>query len=330
MARKVGLQYVMKCLNIFLRQVHLGRLYLPSVSDISSEEESEEERTLRWVVALPPIPQPLDLSSHNRKREREEEEEEENGVFLKSEECIFGGIGGKKAFLKRQETGVRGIGGSFESFAGSPSGDQNQKSSRVSEKQANVAVSEQRAGESSVEEICTVFLEVDVKKEYTESDDSFNDRSQQIQRGGFWGEEGEKLLQSSPTESWESLSPRLQIDLGEENCLELHENGMVEEKSLKSGEYANQQQPEKSKEEPWKKGAKGIFSRLASDEELSGGARRWIENEQKIAPTGETSSGKRRCQTTSAKENYDPGKIGAPLKSFAMKRSYGEEKKKRY
>jgi len=300
------------------RKVHLGRLYLPSVSDISSEEESEEERTLRWVVALPPIPQPLDLSSHNRKREREEEEEE-NGVFLKSEECIFGGIGG-----------------SFESFPGTPLGDQphglkkNQRSSRVSEKQANVAVSEQRAGESSVEEICTVFLEVDVKKEYTESDDSFNDRSQQIQRGGFWGEEGEKLLQSSPTESWESLSPRLQIDLGEENCLELHENGMVEEKSLKSGEYANQQQPEKSKEEPWKKGAKGIFSRLASDEELSGGARRWIENEQKIAPTGETSSGKRRCQTTSAKENYDPGKIGAPLKSFAMKRSYGEEKKKRY
>jgi len=317
------------------RKVHLGRLYLPSVSDISSEEESEEERTLRWVVALPPIPQPLDLSSHSRKRGREEEEEE-TGVFLKSEECIFGGIGGKKAFLNREETDVRGIGGSFESFAGKPLGDQphglkkNQKPSRVSEKQANVAVSEQRAGESSVEEICTVFLEVDVKKEYTESDDCFNDRSQQMQRGGFWGEEGEKMLQSSPTESWESLSPRLQIDLGEENCLELHENGMVEEKSLKSGEYANQQQPEKSKEEPWKKGAKGTFSRLASDEELSGGARRWIENEQKIAPTGETSSGKRRCQTTSAKENYDPGKIGAPLKSFAMKRSYGEEKKKRY
>ena len=48
---------VVKCLNVFLWQVHLGRLYLPSVSDISSEEESEEERTLRWVVALPPIPQ---------------------------------------------------------------------------------------------------------------------------------------------------------------------------------------------------------------------------------------------------------------------------------
>jgi len=79
------------------RKVHLGRLYLPSVSDISSEDEGEEERTLRWVIALPPIPQPLDLTSHSRKRQREEEED-------------------KGVFLKREEGGVGGIAGSLESF----------------------------------------------------------------------------------------------------------------------------------------------------------------------------------------------------------------------
>jgi len=312
------------------------------VSDISSEEESEEERTLRWVIALPPIPQPLDLSSHSRKRGREEEEEK--GVFLKSEECecIFGGIGGKKAFLNREETGVRELGGSFESFANDPIGDladnpigdlrhglkKNQKQSRVSEKQENVAVLEQRAGESGVEEICTVFLEVDVKKEYMESDDSFNDQSQQVQRGDFWGEEGEKLLQGSPTDSWKSLSPRLQIDLGEENCLELHENTVVEANSIESGENSNQQKSEKSKGEPCEKGAKGVFGRLANDGGLTGGSWMGTEHEQ-IAHTGETSFDKKRCQTTSAKENYDPGKIGA-WKSHAMKMQFGEEKEKIY
>ena len=252
------------------------------------------------------------------------------GISYAQSAIIFGGIGGKNANLKGEENG---IGGSIEGFAGKSLGDfshvlqnQNQKPSWDSEKQANVA------GESSVEEICTVFLEVDVKKEYMESDRSSNYQSPQMQREGFWGEEGEKLLKSSPADSWESLSPRLQIDFGEEDCLELNENPLVEENSLKSGEIsvlANQQQPVESKGKLFEKEAKGIFSRMVNNGlDWTRGSKRWIENEQ-IAHAGETSSDKKRCQTTSVKENSDPAKIGA-RKSLAMKRSYGEEKEKRY
>lgn len=301
--------------------MHLGRLYLPSVSDISSEEESEEERTLRWVIALPPIPQPLDLSSHSRKREREEAEGEK-GVFLKSEECIFGG---KKANLKKEN----GIGGGFDSIVGKSMGNfchgsqKNQMPSWVSGKQ--------NAVESSEEEGCTVFLEVDVKKEYMESDHSFTDQSPQIQRVGFRGEEEEKLLKSSPTDSWKSLSPRLQIDLGEENCSELYEDPLVEENSIKSGEnwvYANQHLQKKSRGESCEKGANGVFSRLVNDGELRGESRRWTENEQ-TSHTRENSSDMKRRQTTTAKENYDPGKIVA-RKSLATEWGFRKEREKRY
>ena len=295
--------------------MHLGRLYLPSVSDISSEDEGEEERTLRWVIALPPIPQPLDLTSHSRKRQREEEED-------------------KGVFLKREEGGVGGIAGSLESFKDKSLGEfrhgfkMNQDVKPV--KQANVDLLEEKAGEASVEEVCTVFLEVDVKQEYMESDGSSQDmvgQKQQIEREGFKWEEDEKLLKSSPAGSWESLSPRLQIDLGEENCLELHENPLVEESTSETKESSVQamtNQPEKSKE----KVATGVLSRWVNSGGLLRGSSSANENRQS-AEAGETNFLTKRCQTKTVKENYDPGKIGA-RKSLTMNRWFEKEKERRY
>jgi len=298
------------------RKVHLGRLYLPSVSDISSEDEGEEERTLRWVIALPPIPQPLDLTSHSRKRQREEEED-------------------KGAFLEREEGGVGEIAGSFESFADKSRGDFHHgfKMNRdVPVKQANVDVLENKAGEASVEEVCTVFLEVDVKQEYMESDGSSQDmvgQRQQIEREGFKQEEDEKLLRSSPTGSLESLSPRLQIDLGEENCLEFHENPLVEESSSETKESSVQamtNQPENSKEESKEKLATGVLSRWMNNVCIRGSSSA-IENRQN-AEAGETDFPTKRCQTKTIKENYDPGKIVA-RKSLTMKRWYEKDTERR-
>ena len=303
---------LLKYLNFFFRQVHLGRLYLPSVSDISSEDEGEEERTLRWVIALPPIPQPLDLTSHSRKRQREEEED--NG-----------------AFLKREEGGVGGIAGSFESFADKSLEDFHhgfKMNRNVPVKQTNVDVLENKAGEASVEEVCTVFLEVDVKQEYMESDGSSQDmvgQRQQIEREGFKQEEDEKLLRSSPAGSLESLSPRLQIDLGEENCLEFHENPLVEESSSETKESSVQtmtNQPENSKEKSKEKVATGVLSRWMNNGGCIRGSSSANENRQN-AEAGETNFLTKRCLTKTVKENYDPGKIYA-------RKWYEKEKKRRY
>jgi len=170
-----------------------------------------------------------------------------------------------------------------------------------------------------------------VKQEYMESDGCSQDmvgQRQQIERDGFKQEEDEKLLKSSPAGSWESLSPRLQIDLGEEKCLEFHENPLVEESSPESSVQAMTNQPEKSKEQYQEKVATGVLSRWMNSGGLIRGSISATENRQS-AEARETNFRTKRCQTMTVKENYDPGKIGA-RKSLTMKRWYEEEKERRY
>jgi len=259
------------------RKVHLGRLYLPNVSDISSDEETEEERrdaaTLRWVLALPPVPQPLDLTTQGDKKSREEEVRSPGGNLARTSVWKPWEEGSVKIKVKQEFEEQLAHGTNiFEPTDGKAS-EIVVKAKQEPEKRGTNTL-ETNDGETSVEELCTVFVEVDVKKEQLESsedtlgqlltqyldahgrgeDEKQSPRNRLI---NFEKEEGQGFMMNrqlfanheqgnaerlpltkpvegekspttrrSSTESLDSLSPRLQIDLGGEGLV-LHENALV-------------------------------------------------------------------------------------------------------
>ena len=187
----------------------------------------------------------------------------------------------------------------------------------------NNSVLEENSEEISVEEICTVVLEVDVKKEFLESDGSSSDA---IQRGDFKGNEDEKLLASpSPPGSFDSLSPRLQIDLGEE----LDEQNSAQTALLT--DITNRVSFGEKSEEAFKdikgKGGLGLFGKMANDGGLKGCAGSDVENESNAC------AGENRCRNTATnkQEISNRGK-GGPLEQgkvlAAEKHFEGEEEEK--
>ena len=188
----------------------------------------------------------------------------------------------------------------------------------------NNSVLEENSEEISVEEICTVVLEVDVKKEFLESDGS--SISDAIQRGDFKGNEDEKLLASpSPPGSFDSLSPRLQIDLGEE---------LDEQNSAHTAlftDITNRVSIGEKSEEAFKdikgKGGLGLFGKMANDGGLKGFAGSDVENESNEC------AGENRCRdTTTNKQEISYRGKGGPLKQgkvlAAEKHFEGEEEEK--
>jgi len=257
------------------RKVHLGRLYLPNVSDISSDEETEEERrnaaTLRWVLALPPVPQPLDLTTQGDKKSREEEVRSPGGNLARTSVWKPWEEGSVKIKVKQEFAEHLGHGTDICEPNGGRASEVVVEAKQESEKRGT-NMFETNDGETSVEELCTVFVEVDVKKELPESsEDTLGQLLTQYLDAHGRGEDekqsprnllstniveeeeglmmnrqlfvnheegGAERLPSvkpveeksptsrSSTESLDSLSPRLQIDLGGEGLV-LHENALV-------------------------------------------------------------------------------------------------------
>jgi len=262
------------------RKVHLGRLYLPNVSDISSDEETEEERrnaaTLRWVLALPPVPQPLDLTTQGDKKSREEEVRSPGGNLARTSVWKPWEEGSVKIKVKQEFAEHLGHGTDICEPNGGRASEVVVEAKQESEKRGT-NMFETNDGETSVEELCTVFVEVDVKKELPESsedtlgqlltqyldahgrgEDKKQSSRNRLSTNFDDEEEGQGLMMNrqlfanheqggadrlpsvkpveeekcptsrSSTESLDSLSPRLQIDLGgEAECLVLHENALV-------------------------------------------------------------------------------------------------------
>jgi len=259
------------------RKVHLGRLYLPNVSDISSDEETEEERrdaaTLRWVLALPPVPQPLDLTTQGDKKSRVEEVRSPGGNLAKTSVWKPWEEGSVKIKVKQEFAEQLGHGTNICEPNGGKASEVVVEAKQESEKRGT-KMFETNDRETSVEEVCTVFVEVDVKKELPESSEDTlgqlltqyldahgrGEDEKQSPRNllstNIVEEEGQGLLMNrqlfvnheeggaerlplikpvevekcptsrSSSESLDSLSPRLQIDLGGEGLV-LHENALV-------------------------------------------------------------------------------------------------------
>jgi len=259
------------------RKVHLGRLYLPNVSDISSDEETEEERraaaTLRWVLALSPVPQPLDLTTQGDKKSREEEVRSPGDNLARTSVWKPWEEGSVKIKVKQEFAEQLGHGTNICEPNGGKASEVVVEAKQESEKRGT-NMFETNDRETSVEEVCTVFVEVDVKKELPESsEDTLGQLLTQYLDAHGRGEDekqsprsrlstniveekGQRLMMNrqlfanheqggaerlplikpveeekcptsrSSTESLDSLSPRLQIDLGGEGLV-LHENALV-------------------------------------------------------------------------------------------------------
>jgi len=258
------------------RKVHLGRLYLPNVSDISSDEETEEERraaaTLRWVLALSPVPQPLDLTTQGDKKSREEEVRSPGDNLARTSVWKPWEEGSVKIKVKQEFAEQLGHGTNICEPNGGKASEVVVEAKQESEKRGT-NMFETNDRETSVEEVCTVFVEVDVKKELPESSEDTlgqlltqyldahgrgedekqsprkllstniveeEDQGLMMNRQLFVNHEQggaerlpsvkpveeEKCPTRSSTESLDSLSPRLQIDLGGEGLV-LHENALV-------------------------------------------------------------------------------------------------------
>ena len=230
------------------------------------------------MLALPPVPQPLDLTTQGDKKGREEEVRSPGGNLARISVWKPWEEGSVKIKVKQEFVEQLGHGTNIFEANGGMASEVIVKAKRESEERGT-NMFETNDRETSVEEVCTVFVEVDVKKEQLESSEDtlgqlLNQYLDARGRGedekqsprnrlstNLKEEEGQGLMMNrqlfanheqggaerlplikpvlkpaeeeeksptrrSSTESLDSLSPRLEIDLGGE-ALVLQENVLV-------------------------------------------------------------------------------------------------------
>ena len=225
------------------------------------------------MLSLPPVPQPLNLTTQGDKKSREEDVRSPGGNLARTSVWKPWEEGSVKIKVKQEFVEQLGHGTNIFEANGGMASEVIVKAKRESEERGT-NMFETNDRETSVEEVCTVFVEVDVKKEQLESSEDTlgqllnqyldargrGEDEKQSSRNrlstNLKEEEGQGLMMNrqlfanheeggaerlplvkpveekkSPTrrsssESLDSLSPRLQIDLGGE-ALVLQENVLV-------------------------------------------------------------------------------------------------------